>query len=105
MYHEIPAVNAAFSWSLCATYGGGPHRISNFGVELKPFPKRALNPPTQRHGAWIFVSHSHRDLEKVRPIRHELERRGYHPLLLFLKCLADNDARLPALLREEIQAR
>ncbi len=44
-------------------------------------------------GAWIFVSPSHRDLEQVRQIRNELERRGHHPLL-FLKCLAD-DALLP----------
>jgi hypothetical protein len=29
-------------------------------------------------GAWIFVSHSHRDLEQVREIRNELERRGGH---------------------------
>jgi|GEM_PF-2349805 len=26
-------------------------------------------------GAWIFVAHSHRDLEKVRQIRNELEHR------------------------------
>jgi hypothetical protein len=25
---------------------------------------------------WLFVSHSHRDLEKVRPIRNALQRRG-----------------------------
>ena len=30
----------------------------------------------RRSGARIFVSHSHCDLEKVRPIRNELERRG-----------------------------
>ena len=47
----------------------------------------------QGQGAWIFVSHSHRDLEKVREIRNELERRGCNPLLFFLKCLdADNGA-------------
>jgi len=27
-------------------------------------------------GGWIFVCHSHRDLEKVRPARNELERGG-----------------------------
>lgn len=27
-------------------------------------------------GAWIFISYSHRDLEKVRHIRTERERRG-----------------------------
>ena len=56
-------------------------------------------------GAWIFVSHSHRDLEKVRQIRNELEKRGHNPLLFFLKCLEDSDARLPELIREEIKAR
>ena len=57
-----------------------------------------MNPPTQRHGAWIFLSHSHHDLEKVRHIRNELERRGHHPLLFFRKCLEDDDARLPGLI-------
>ena len=32
-------------------------------------------------------SHSPRDLEKVRRIRNELERRGRNPLRFFLKCL------------------
>lgn len=34
---------------------------------------------SEAQGAWIFVSHSHRDLEKVRRIRNELERRGHNP--------------------------
>lgn len=51
------------------------------------------------------VSHSHRDLEKVRGIRNELERRGHNPLLFFLKCLESEDARLPELLKQEIAAR
>lgn len=29
-----------------------------------------------KSGAWIFVSRSHRDLEQVRQIRNELEKRG-----------------------------
>jgi hypothetical protein len=33
------------------------------------------NPNT---GAWVFVSHSHRDLEKVREIRNYLEERHRH---------------------------
>lgn len=32
----------------------------------------------------VFVSRSRRDLEQVRPIRNELERRGHNPLLFFL---------------------
>ena len=34
--------------------------------------------PTE--GAWVFVSHSHRDLEKVREIRNYLEGKGRNPL-------------------------
>ncbi|MBL8826101.1 MAG: toll/interleukin-1 receptor domain-containing protein [Planctomycetaceae bacterium] len=56
-------------------------------------------------GAWIFVSHSHRDLEKVRAIRNELEKRGHNPILFYLKCLETDDARLPDLIRDEIKAR
>lgn len=59
--------------------------------------------PTE--GAWVFVSHSHRDLEKVREIRNYLESKGRNPLLFFLKCLSDDDARLPELIRDEIEAR
>jgi hypothetical protein len=51
----------------------------------------------------LFVSHSHRDWQQVRPIRNELERRGHNPLLSFLTCLEDddNDASLPKFTREE----
>ena len=41
--------------------------------------------------------HSHRDLETIREIRNELERRGNDPVLFFLKCLEADDARLPEL--------
>ncbi len=59
----------------------------------------------QQSGAWVFVSHSHHDLEKVREIRNALEKRGHKPLLFFLKCLENDDARLPELIRDEIRAR
>ncbi|MFC1661906.1 toll/interleukin-1 receptor domain-containing protein [Gemmatimonadota bacterium] len=63
-------------------------------------------PPFGRvKGAWIFVSHSHRDLEKVREVRNALERRGHNPILFYLKCMDYEDTRLPRLIREEIQAR
>lgn len=55
--------------------------------------------------AWIFVSHSHRDLEKVRQIRNYLEKHCANPLLFFLKCLSDDDALLPQLISDEISAR
>jgi len=64
-----------------------------------------MNQSTPHSGAWIFVSHSHRDLEKVREIRNYLEQRGHNPLLFFLKCLNDDDARLPELIRDEIKER
>lgn len=55
-----------------------------------------------------LVSHPHRDLEKVRRIRNELERRGHNPLLFFLKYLEDDDARLPEGIEEigkDVEAR
>ncbi|MCB2231732.1 toll/interleukin-1 receptor domain-containing protein [bacterium] len=60
---------------------------------------------SSKTGAWIFVSHSHRDLGQVRQIRNELEKLGHNPLLFFLKCLSSDDARLPQLIRDEIEAR
>lgn len=56
-------------------------------------------------GAWIFLSHSNKDFEQVREIRNELEHRGHKPLMFFLRCLENDDARLPELLKEEIAAR
>lgn len=70
-----------------------PGHALQSGEGLGPFP-----------GAWIFVSHSLRDLEKVRRIRNELERRGRNPLLFFLKCLEADDARPPELIRDESKA-
>jgi hypothetical protein len=55
-------------------------------------------------GAWIFVSHSHKDLEKVRFIRNEFEKRGHNPLLFFLKCL-DDESELDNLIKREIKER
>jgi len=58
-----------------------------------------------KQGTWIFVSHSHCDLEKVREIRNELERRDCNPLLFFLKRLDADNTLLPKLIRDEIKAR
>ncbi|MFX1481198.1 MAG: toll/interleukin-1 receptor domain-containing protein [Promethearchaeota archaeon] len=55
-------------------------------------------------GAWIFLSHSHKDLEKVRAVRNELEQKGHNPLMFFLKCLNDN-SELDDLIEREIEAR
>jgi hypothetical protein len=40
-------------------------------------------------GAWIFLSHSHLDLVKVRRIRDAFEARAHNPLMFFLKALDD----------------
>ena len=69
---------------------------------MKEQDKQKVN-ATKKQGAWIFVSHSHRDLEKVRQIRNELEKRGHNPLLFFLKCLEDDNALLPELKDAEKQ--
>ena len=55
-------------------------------------------------GAWIFLSHSHRDFEKLRSLRDQLEKRNHHPLVFFLKCL-DDDSEIDDLIRREIAAR
>lgn len=55
-------------------------------------------------GAWIFLSHSHKDFDRVVPLRNSLEQDGHHPLLFFLKCL-DDDAEIDSLIKREIEAR
>ena len=64
-----------------------------------------MSEQSKADGAWIFVSHSSLDIEKVRQVRDFLEKDGHRPLLFFLKCLQENDARLPQLIRDEINAR
>ena len=60
--------------------------------------------PTRTSVAWIFVSHSSKDLDKVRQVRNAIEVAGGQPILFFLKCLSDNDE-LDDLLKREIEAR
>jgi hypothetical protein len=60
--------------------------------------------PAVGEGAWIFLSHSHRDLHEVRRVRDALEAKGHQPLLFFLKCL-DDDAEIDDLIGREIEAR
>ena len=54
--------------------------------------------------AWVFVSHSNRDLAAVRRVRNELESQSAHPILFFLKCVEDHDE-LDTLIEREIRAR
>ena len=53
---------------------------------------------------YIFISHSHKDIEKVRIIRNFLEKLNSEPLLFFLKSLTDEDE-ITELIKKEIDAR
>lgn len=55
-------------------------------------------------GGYIFLSHSHDDIEKVREIRNSLENDGFEPLCFYLKCLND-DSEIEDLIKREIDAR
>jgi hypothetical protein len=54
--------------------------------------------------AWIFVSHSHHDLDSVRRVRDEFERLHANPLLFFLLALKDDDE-VNSLIKREITER
>lgn len=54
--------------------------------------------------AWVFVSHSNKDYEKITYIRNKLEALHYRPLLFYLKCL-EEDAEIFELIKREINAR
>lgn len=60
-------------------------------------------------GCWIFLSHSSKDIDKVRLIRNEFEKMGHNPLAFHLRCLsADTDEgrkELDSLIKREIDAR
>ena len=55
-------------------------------------------------GGYVFLSHSHSDIEKVREIRNALEEKGFEPLCFYLKCLND-DSEIEDLIKREIDAR
>lgn len=55
-------------------------------------------------GGYIFLSHSHADIDKVRQIRNRLEEDGFEPLCFYLKCLND-DSEIEELIKREIDAR
>lgn len=58
----------------------------------------------KRKGGWVFISHSHMDIEKVRDIRNALERKGFDPLLFYLKCL-EEECEIHDLIEREIKER
>ena len=53
----------------------------------------------------IFLSHSNKDIEKVRKIRDILESLDYEPLLFYLRCLDDDNENLESFIKKEIEAR
>jgi len=54
--------------------------------------------------AWVFVSHSNKDFDKIVKVRNKLEALQYKPLLFFLKCLED-DKEIFELIKREIKSR
>ncbi len=56
------------------------------------------------NGGYIFLSHSHADIDKVRKLRNMLEESGFEPLCFYLKCLND-DSEIEDLIKREIDAR
>lgn len=63
----------------------------------------------KREGGYIFISHSHNDIAKVRKIRNFLEDNGFEPLCFYLKCMNDESEEgkeeLKSLIKREIDAR
>ena len=55
-------------------------------------------------GGWVFISHSHRDIDLVRKIRNHFERLGFEPLMFYLKCLSDENE-IESLIKREIDER
>ncbi len=53
---------------------------------------------------YVFISHSHRDLDKVRVVRNFLEENAAEPILFFLKSKTDHDE-IVSLIKDEIDAR
>lgn len=53
----------------------------------------------------IFLSHSHKDIEKVRKLREILESLEFEPLIFYLQCLDDNNEELEDFIMREIDAR
>ena len=53
---------------------------------------------------WVFLSHSHKDYDKVIQVRNLLEKRNIRPIMFFLKCLED-DTEVDALIKREIDSR
>ena len=57
------------------------------------------------HKLTIFLSHSHKDIEKVRKLREIFESLEFEPLIFYLHCLDDNKIELEDFIKREIDAR
>ena len=53
---------------------------------------------------WVFLSHSTKDFHTVRRLRNLMEDEGIYPLMLFLRCMNDEDE-LDSLIKREIESR
>lgn len=49
---------------------------------------------------WVFLSHSHMDVDIVRKIRNRFEEQGFEPLMFYLKCLNDENEIVDLIKRE-----
>ena len=74
----------------------------NHQSKLKERIEIILPPVVQEQ--WLFVSHSHKDLDTVRFVRNILEEYRFNPLLFYLKCIDDDDE-LDSLIKREIDSR
>lgn len=52
----------------------------------------------------VFLSHSHKDYDKVIQVRNLLEKRNIRPIMFFLKCL-EHDTEVDNLIKREIDCR
>jgi len=68
-----------------------------YAPDLNPFLSRRFPTLAILNNNMIFLSHLHCDLERIRPLRHELERRA-PSARFFLRCPENDDSRLPELL-------
>ena len=63
----------------------------------------------KKGGCWIFLSHSSKDIDKVRIIRNEFEKYSHNPLAFHLRCLnadtPEGKLELDNLIKREIDSR
>ena len=55
-------------------------------------------------GGYVFISHAHKDIRRIRGIRNILEKNGLEPICFYLRCLSDHDE-IFDLIKREIDAR